>query len=259
MPSKSGSRILLALFAAAAVGCSDNATGPTSPNVPDVAELLAEMSSPTLSSAAGIGSRAIAPAFNSSSVDPANCQYSATTGFFECSTVTINGLTFTRSFRLIDDAGNSQPTPDTHTSAIETKTTVDGTVSSSGSNYTLHGNTDETLSGIRTNTHTLNGTSLLTDDGTIQVGTTVVPVDETVHETTSNLVLPNAKAGQRWPQSGTITIQTGLGSDGLDGTSTMVVTFNGTSVVTITTTTSFGTITCRVDLANPSAGLGACI
>lgn len=268
MPPKAESRILLVLVAAALVGCSDNPIGPASPNVPDVAALLAEMSSSTLSSAAVIASPRIGPSVNASSVDPGTCQYSATSGFFECATVTINGLTFTRSFRLIDDAGNSQSKPDIHTSALETKTTVDGTIStttpaspggiSTSSNYSLHGNSDETLSGVRTNTHTLNGTSLTSMKGTFQVGTDVFPIDQTVDETTTNLVLPNAKAGQRWPQSGTITIETMLGTDASSGSAKMQMTFNGTSVVTITSTSLAGTITCHVDLANPIGGLSSC-
>jgi hypothetical protein len=264
MPRKAVIRILFVAVAAALVGCSDSPTGPASPNVPDVAALLAEMSSTTLSGVASIASPRIGPTLNASSVDPGKCQYSSTSGFFECPSVTINGLTFTRSFRLIDDAGNAQPTPDTRTSAIETKTTVDGTVStttpagpggiSTSSNYTLHGNSDETLSGVRTNTHTLNGASLTSISGTIQLGTDVLPIDQTINETTTNLVLPNVKAGQRWPQSGTITIETILGTDPSSGMVKTQITFNGTSVVTVT----FGTTTCHVDLSNPAGGLSSC-
>jgi hypothetical protein len=266
MPPRAGSRILLVAVAATWVGCSDNPTGPTT-SVPDVASLLGEMSSSTLSFAASFAAP-LGAGLNTSAVDPGKCQYSATSGFFECPTVTINGLTFTRSFRLIDDAGNSQSKPDTHTSAFETKTAVDGTMSttmpggaagpSSSMNYTLHEKSDQTLSGIQTNAHTLNGTSVTSVNGTMQVGTDAFPIDQTVNETTANLVLPNAKAGQRWPQSGTITIETVLGTVASSGSSTMQITFNGTSVVTIKST-SFGvTTTCHVDLANPTAGLGSC-
>jgi hypothetical protein len=269
MPSKAGSRILFVAAAAALVGCSDSPSGPGSPSVPDVAELLTEMSSSALSSAAAIASPRIGPALSASALDPSTCRYSATSGFFECPTTTVNGLTFTRSFRLIDGAGNPQSAPDTHTSAIETKTTVDGTVSTStpagpggiatSSNYTLHANSDRTLSGVRTNAHTLNGASLTSISGTIQLGTDVLPIDQTISETTTNLVLPNAKAGQRWPQSGTISIETMLGTAPASGTSKMEITFNGTSVVTITTTSSFGTTTCHVDLANPAGSLSFCL
>lgn len=262
------SLIVLGAVAAALVGCSDNPAGPSSPNVPDVAELLSEMSSPTLSSAVVVASPRLGPAVNTSVLDPGKCQYSAGSGFFECPTVTANGVTFTRSFRLIDDAGNSQSKPDTHTSAIETKTTVDGTFSSSTQagpggissslSYTLHGQSDQTLSGIRTNTHTLNGSSLTSMNGTMQLGTDSFPIDQTVTETTSNLVLPSAKDGQHWPQSGSITMEIMASADPSSGTSKTQITFNGTSVVTITTTSSFGTTTCHVDLANPAGGLTTC-
>ena len=262
-----GSRIVLVAVAAALVACSDNPTGPSSPNVPDVAELLAEMSSSMLSGAAVVASPTLGPALNGAAVDPGKCLYSSTSGFFECPAVTVNGVTFTRSFRLIDDAGNSQSNPDTHTSAIETRTTVDGTFSSSTAagpggvasslNYSLHGNSDQTLSGIRTSTHTLNGLSLTSMNGTMQLGTDSFPIDQTVNETTSNLVLPNAKAGQRWPQSGSITMEIMVGTNPSSGTSKTQITFNGTSVVTITTTNSFGTSSCKIDLANP-AGASIC-
>jgi hypothetical protein len=42
--------------------------------------------------------------------------------------------------------------------------------------------------------------------GSIQVGTTTIPLDDKQTMTTSNLVLPNAKKGQRWPQSGSVTV-----------------------------------------------------
>ena len=266
MQSRASSWISFLMIAAALAGCSDSTTGPTSPNVPDVSELLSEMSSSTLSSAAAIGSPMLGPTLSASSVDPGKCQYSATTGFFACPAVTVNGVTFTRSYRLIDDAGTSQSQPDTHTSALETKTTVDGTFSSTttGSagaayslSYTVHGNSDATLSGIRTTTHTLNGLSLTSINGTMQLGTDSFPIDQTVTETTSNLVLPNAKAGQRWPQSGSITLQMVLGTDPSNDSSKTVITFNGTSVVTITTTNSFGTSSCKIDLAS-GAGSTIC-
>ena len=39
------------------------------------------------------------------------------------------------------------------------------------------------------------------------VATFRLTIDDLVNETTSNLVLPNRKLGQKWPQSGTITIE----------------------------------------------------
>lgn len=269
MPLRAGRGILFVAVAAAFVGCSDNSTGPTSPSVPDVSALLSEMSSSTLSGAATIASPMLGAALNSSSPDPSTCQYSSASGFFQCPAVTINGLTFTQSFRLIDDAGNSQSSPNSHTSAFETKTTVDGTVSmtsasgpggiSANSNFTLHGNSDQTLSGIQTGTHTLNGTTVTSMSGSMQLRTGIVlPIDQTVKETTASLVLPKINAGQHWPQSGTITIET-MPTTNLSGdTSKTVITFNGTSVVTIATTTLGVTITCHVDLTNPTAGLASC-
>jgi hypothetical protein len=81
-------------------------------------------------------------------------------------------------------------------------------------------------------------------------------------QTTTNLVLPNAKAGQKWPQSGTMTFDetSNLLSTNLGTPTTMhlVMTFNGTSVVTVTITDPLGTSTCHFDMANPGVGSGAC-
>jgi hypothetical protein len=244
-------RALTVLTAAAVViaGCSDSSTGPSSSAVPDVASLLAETSPSSLNNLAAIAAPRLASTVATAAVDPTKCPYSADTGFFVCAAVTTNGLTFTRMFRLMDAAGNPQSKPDVQTSAFETKTTVDGTITSNH----ITGASDQTLSGIQSDTHTLNGTSTMSITGQTQIGSVVVPLDETQKETTANLVLPNTKTGQKWPQSGTITIESTSGLSSLaDGATRMQIVFNGTSTVTITMTSYFGTTSCQVDLTNPS-------
>jgi hypothetical protein len=169
-------------------------------------------------------------------------------------------------FRLIDAAGNSQTKPDAQTSAIETKTSVSGTLSTtttepraSTGSYTVNSSSDETLSGLRADNHTLNGATTTTIQGTLQLGTTTLPLDDHRTETTSNLVLPNARKGQKWPLSGTITIDDTSNDFGSSSaTNRVTITFNGTSVVTFTFTGPFGTSTCKVDLGAPAGGLAAC-
>ena len=255
----------LAVLGLALAACSDNPTGPSA-GTPDVSALLAEVSSPTISSA----TRVILPAGISEmtipAVDPGRCPYSASTGFFVCPDVVVNGMTITRIFRLIDPAGNSQSKPDAQTSALELVNTVKGMMSppagfASNGTVALNDSSDMTLSGIRTEQHTLNGFSKGSMVGTFESNGVTVPLNSVITQTTNNVVLPNAKAGQKWPQSGSITIDdtsdiAAVGSSPV--TTHVVVTFNGTSIVTVTFTDTFGTTTCHFDMANPGASGAAC-
>src|SRR5690348_13894157 len=201
------SMVLWAVLGLALAACSDNPTGPST-GAPDLSALLAEISSPAISSA----TRAMLPTGVSEmtlpAIDPGLCPYSATTGFFLCPNVVVNGITMTRMFRLIDASGNSQSKPDLQTSALEVINTVKGTISGLTSNGTMNLNdsSDVTLSGIRTEKHTLNGTSRATMVGTFESNGIILPVNNAMMQTIDDVVLPNAKAGQKWPQSGSITI-----------------------------------------------------
>lgn len=238
-----------------ATGCSDSSTAPSSPSVPDVATLLAEMSPSGLRSVASLASPVVGASLQTTGVpDPNRCPYSSSSGFFICPTTTANGLTFTEMFRLIDGAGHSQSAPDAQTAAIENKNTVAGTVTASANSYHVDGSSDQTLSGIRTNSHTLNGTSTTHVTGQEQVGSVVLPLDQTVTETIADLVLPNTKAGQQWPQSGSVTVHVANSAKGtLFGDEVnIVITFNGTSKAAVKFTDYFGTRSCTVDMANPN-------
>jgi hypothetical protein len=263
-------RNTLTLIGAAVVlgACSESPTSPSS-SVPDVAALLSEMNPASVTAAADLSGAPVGGDFNRlPRADPINCTYSAASGWFVCQTVTINGLTFSEKYRLIDAAGNSQSKPDAQTSALETQTSLTGTLSSSvdgstpvASTYTLNSNSDQTLSGIRSDKHTLNGTSLTKIKGTAQIGTSTLTIDDAVTETTNDLVLPNVKVGQKWPQSGTIVIESSSSNPGdptLTSDSRAVITFNGTSVVKMTITSGADTITWCFDLASPSAAPMSC-
>lgn len=254
---------LLSVLGFALAACSDTPTGPSNQPL-DLSALLAEMNSSPLGSMTSLAT----PTFGvvampgNPALDPGDCTYSANTGFFVCPTSSRGGMTFTRMFRLIDDAGNSQSAPGPKTTAVETRTTVDGTLTppagapSGLGTITMSGSSDMTLSGIRTDKHTLNGTSTMTMAGTFDFGGTSVPMHTAMTQTTTNLVLPNVKAGQKWPQSGSIAIDETSDADGsgTPETSRIVMTFDGTSVVKVTITDSFGTSNCQIDLA--SGGLG---
>lgn len=263
-------RISLAMVALALLACSDSPTDPGSATIPDAATLLAEMSSSGIGAAESLaGSSSLIGVLTSRS-DPQACTYSDATGFFVCPTVTTGSLTITRMYRFIDAAGHSQQKPDAQTSAFEVKSSVTGTVEetttdprASTSSYTINSTSDQTLSQLRAENHTLNGVTTTTIQGTLQMGGTTLPIDEHLKETTSDLVLPNAGKGQKWPLSGTIAVEeTTKSIDPFVSTATYLttITFSGTSKVKLTFSGPQGSSSCTIDLAAPpGTGFGGCI
>ena len=262
-------RICLAATALALLACSDSPTTPNPVTIPDATTLLAEMSSSSITAAESFAGSSNLNVVMTSRSDPQACTYNDATGFYVCPTVTTGSLTVSRMYRFIDGAGHSQPKPDAQTSAFEVKSTVSGTVTTtttdpraSTSNYTINSTSDQTLSGLHAENHTLSGLTTTTIEGTLQSGGTTLTLDEHLTETTSNLVLPNAKKGQKWPLSGTIALdETTNDFDPSLGTVTYrtTITFNGTSKVTLTFSGPLGTSSCTVDLAAPpGTGFAAC-
>lgn len=262
-------RIGAAAIGLAMLACSDSPSEPTTTTVPDVTALLAEMSSSGIGAAESLVGSPSFDAVITPTADPRSCTYDAGTGFFVCPTVTTGSLTVSRMYRFIDAAGSSQAKPDAQTSAFEMKTSVSGTVTStttepraSTGSYTITSTSDQTLSGLRAENHTLNGLTTTAIQGTLQMGGTTFALDEHQKETTSNLVLPNARKGQKWPLSGTITMEETSNNfdSSTSDTFTVTMTFNGTSVVTLTFSDPFGTSSCRVDLsAPPGTAFGGCV
>ena len=262
-------RIGFAALALATLACSDSPSSPTPATIPDAATLLAEMSSSSIGAAEALAGTSSLGFSMTAASDPRACPYNEATGFFVCPTVTTGSLTVSRMYRFIDAAGHSQPKPDAQTSAFETKSTVSGTVTTtttepraSTGSYTINSASDQTLTGLRAENHVLNGVTETTIQGTLQLGTTTLALDEHQTETTSNLVLPNARKGQRWPLSGTIAIEetTNNFDSTPPDTFNIAITFSGTSVVTFTFSGPFGSSSCKVDLAAPpSSGFGGCI
>lgn len=263
--------IALAVIGLAMLACSDSPSGPTTPTIPDAATLIAEMSTSSIGAAEALAvSSSLNPVPTTNALDPRTCTYSESTGFFVCPTVTIGSLTVSRMYRFIDAAGNSQSKPDGQTSAFETKTSVSGTLTStttdprpSTGSYTINSSSDQTLTGLRAENHTLNGLTTTTIQGTLQSAGTTLPIDEHLKETTSNLLLPNPRKGQKWPLSGTIAVEeTTENFDPFTPSATYLttITFSGTSKVTLTFSGPFGNSSCTVDLAAPpGTGFGGCI
>ena len=253
------------LFAAALVvaSCSDSSTGPDDPGSADLTTLLNDMSVGAVGSASAIGTSAGVVAFGavpSASANANACTFATATGAFACPSVTVNGVTFTRSFILRDAAGQVQSAFGPNVASIQTLTTMKGTVTATSpggtSSFAIERSEDMTLSGIRTADRTLNGHALSTMSGTFggPGGNVLLNVRST--ETTENLVLPKPKSASRWPQRGTITsvVESSVTPNGqqrVESSMRRTITFNGTSVVTVSITSGFGTTTCQIDLAKP--------
>jgi len=168
-----------------------------------------------------------------------------------CASVTISGVTLTSWDELLDGSGRRQSAFDSSTTAaIHTVMDMSGTLAAGAAagSVTMTRHSDQTLSGLLTGIHTLNGTGNST---TSFAGGLTTSITET--DTINNLVLPAASATAKWPLSGSITSI--FGPTGVSGVTPFqtTLTFNGTSIATLVTTTGGVTQTCTMDLANPTA------
>ena len=266
---KSKHRILVASVAASALamaGCrSSDSTGPSSGNTLDLSSLISEMGAASLGAGAstagvvGIGGFAVP---TMPPVVPSSCQYSASVQGFTCAAFTSNGITVNTTLFLLDAAGHFQSQPDAATTAaIRTVTDLQGTMkldqSGTGTSVTLSSHQDLTLSGLLTDTHIMNGSSTSHSDVVLSGQSALHGVTDTKTVTT-NLTMPKSS---RWPTSGTVTTDattsSQLGSVSVAGTTHSVLTFNGSSVVTVITTITAGSspfsTTCKIDLSGASA------
>lgn len=239
----------LALAAVAGACGSDASTAPVSaPATLDQA--LAELSIPAVSSAnnAFYDAGVTAPALL-----PSRCPYAADSQSFVCTPFSASGVTVNQVFTLLTASGAKQSAFDAATTAaVRVNTTVSGTVTAGGSNLTVNGQQQLTLSGLVTGLHTLNGNSTTNLNGTVSDGTTSFPIDVTVSTSITNLVLPaNTTPGTPiWPTSGTVTVQASGTVGGLpSGTQKVTMIFDGTSTVDVTVTGTGFSKSCKVDLS----------
>ncbi|HTK49945.1 MAG TPA: hypothetical protein VL328_18325 [Gemmatimonadaceae bacterium] len=242
--------ISVAALAVVAGACgSDSPTQPATRQI-TLNQALAELDLPALNAAAttaGGGVSALAPTFTA-----ARCPYSASAGKFVCTTVNSGTLTIDQSFALLTAQGASQAAFDAaSTDAVEATTTFSGSDTDANGTYTVDGSQELTLSGLQSDTHTLDGTGtlhLVGDNGAGTVGSI------TVTETITGLKIPaGTSSATAWPQSGTVSFESS--SDDGQGTTvegTITITFNGTSTAHVTTVFGGVTQSCDVDLSNPN-------
>jgi hypothetical protein len=242
-------RAVLALaLATLAAACGSDSS--TAPNVRPVTmdQALAELSTPAVSSMAA----ALAPGTPTlPALASSRCAYQAATQSFACTPIVATGLTVTQSFTLLDGSGAPQSAFDqATTSAVRAKTSVAGTLQNGTDQFTIDGQQELTLSGLRTATHTLDGTSTM---HVVSVGS--LNAETTARVTIAGLELqaPTAEGTHPWPTAGTIVAEISTSFTGAPlGAVVATATFNGTSTVTVKFSIPGGAVvgTCTIDLAN---------
>ena len=245
----------IATIALLAACGSDTGTGPTATAPVDLSTAFSEMSVPGISAVASLTGGVATP---STSGVPSGCTYAAASQSFVCPAVTASGLTVTSNYTLLDAAGHSMSQFDGKTVAsLRVRSSVTGTVSVSGDNLTLEGQQDQTLSGLQTATHTLNGTSTFNMSGTGSSATIPGAFSIRSTTTTTNLVLPAQGSENRYPSSGTVAVDQTTSASSLSLTSRIVMTFNGTSKVGVTLTVDGHSVPgCTIDLSKPTPSCG---
>jgi len=263
MRSFSVKALVAAVATAALAACGSDSPTATSQQL-DLNTAISQMAAGSASSYSGASALFGAPLGTSAALVPSSCTYSAAVQGFSCPARTVNGLTITGTFYLYDASGTSLAAIDpTKAASLRTVTDVQGTTSMDNmfaGTMTVAQHSDVTMSGLLSAARTLNGTSTGHMDSKMFMGAL-----DTLHSlmdittVTKDLVLPAPGATDQYPKSGSITanmIESGVLGDTTTFKSTMVMTFDGTSVVTITMTDDLGTSVCKFDMKG--AGMPVC-
>ena len=254
-----------------AASCKSTSTGPADTTL-DVANVLSELNSTANVSSGAIATGAVpSSAAVPGGVIPGPCAYTAASQNFVCPPITANGITYTRTYWLSDASGTFLSTPDAkRINAVRTLTTAKGTytmpsvigmVGTPGAagtatavsppvmagTSTIDRSDDMTMGGLLGPQRTMNGVSSLTNDLTLGTGTSAQKTHIVQSTVTANVLFPPIGKTAQIPIGGSITndevvtvaATTPLSMHSVltfhaDGSSTMVVTYNG---VTKTCTT----------------------
>lgn len=246
-------RLLLAASALVALsGCSsDSSVAPVAqPTTLDAA--LGELSLQTIMPSSVTTSSPLALA----AIAPAGCAYNAVSQSFACGTVTGNGFTMTSGFTLLTAAGAPQAAFDqATTAAIRTTTALTSSQVMNGETFAADMTQTLTLSGLLSGVHTLNGTQLMHISTTPATGSGTTT---TISTAITDLVLPDQPGAGHYPKSGTIAQNISMPVRGTlpAFTASTLVTFNGTSKVTVVISSGGLSQRCTLDLAG--SGLPTC-
>jgi hypothetical protein len=254
--TSSGFRTLVAALALPVLASACVPADATSPRLePTLGAAFADVAHPALDwpSRFFSGAGVVAPA-----ILPSRCPFDATSQFFVCSPLTGNGLTLNQRFTLQNASGGRQSAFDpATTSSLHLENAVTGTPSDDQT-VTVDGQQVLDLTGLGTQQHTLNGTSLTL--ATSQTSNSQPPAER--RTTITDLVIPVVAAGAptSWPLSGTI--DTRSRSISTSGDTTVFIAtmrFDGSSIVTLTMTVAGGLRTCRVNIAMLAPGVMGCV
>jgi hypothetical protein len=226
--------------------CSgDKSTSPSTSSV-SLTQALSEMSRPELGALGTIAIGTSVPV--GPTLVPSDCAYQSSAQTFTCAPVTVGGVSVTRSYALLTLGGAPQSQYDpTSTDGVRTNTHVKGTLTESGSTFTIDDQRELVLTGLLSSTHVLNGTSVTHVDGTLAGTGTPVSSSSTVTTKIANLTLPT---GAKYPTSGTITTDVAEQFASLPQyTMHIVATFDGSSTLSVAMTSGIGTTRCSIDLS----------
>ena len=242
-------RLSAIVFAAAAVACGGDSTGPTSSQPPTLGQTLAELSNPAL--AAG-GLALVDIDTPAASLDPTSCPYSAEVESFVCAPISKGGVTIKQRFTLLTASGTRQSAFDpTTTASVKTATSLAGTVVQPGIALDVDGEQEITLSGLVSGPHVLDGWTSARITGTVDEATATYPVNMRVNTSIFELVLPAHEAGSArvWPSSGKITGYVNGSVGPLPVGQQTVILFSGTSTALVSVSSGIQSKSCKVDLA----------
>jgi hypothetical protein len=229
---------LLTLAAAALLaGCGADSSVSTTTTPVTLDEVFKEMSLPAISGATNAAARLDMNMVTEGTIVPTGCAYAVASQSFVCAPVTASGVTYTQSYQLLNGSGGAlalfEPTS---VAAVRMQSTISGTETSVDGTFTINGWQDQTLSGLQTSKHVLNGTSVLTMGGTFRDTTLgTAPFTMTMKSTTTNLVIPAHGGPKTYPASGTIAVDETMSLRSLPAfTTRIILTFDGTSKVKVT-------------------------
>lgn len=230
----------------AVIACNDSGTGPQDVSLDDVLADVAAAQTHGMTGMELAGATSFGPP---AAVRADNCAFNAGTQMFVCPSTTVNGITFSRSFQLLDASGAPQSSFSRgSTAAVRTITDVDGVITTTtGANTVtidVKAHQDATLSGLLTGTHVLNATGT----GNAEVSGGGLNHSVATTQTITNLELPRRDSDTPYPKSGTIATQVVVTGSGLSHTTTTTLTFDGSSTATLVITTGGLTRTCAIDL-----------
>ncbi|CAN5452204.1 hypothetical protein BH09GEM1_BH09GEM1_36900 [soil metagenome] len=231
------SRYLTLAAAVLLAGCGADSSVSTTGTPVDLAQVFKEMSLPAISGATSAAASMEGPTSPSAGGVPSGCSYVLSSRSFVCAPVTTNGITITQSYSLLNASGGALSSFEpTALAAVRSQATITGTDTTGGDTFIIDGRQDQTLSGLQTSKHTLNGTTTMSMSGTFGTGTpNAEPLTMIMKSTTTDLVIPANADAKTFPASGTISVEETMTLRSLPPITTRIVlTFNGTSKVKIT-------------------------